>query len=108
MEKMLKRDKGITVADLRGNRELRNDIVGNMHPNLVGEVTGIRGDISGISGNVTGIYGDVSGIIGEVTDIYGYITGIRGDATGISGDLDSCKITDADRVSGINLSLIHI
>ena len=58
MEKMLKRSKGITVADLRNSRLLRDDIIGGIHPDLVGDVTGIRGDVSGIRGDVTGIRGD--------------------------------------------------
>lgn len=36
--------------------------------------------------------------------IMGNVSGIRGDVSGITGDVDDCKITDNERIVGININ----
>lgn len=83
------------------------------HPELLGGVTGLRGDASELWGDaselwgdVTGLRGNVTGIWGDVTDLRGNVTGLRGDATGLRGDLDACEITDAERKHGIDVATL--
>ncbi len=49
MKKALKKIARITVAMLRENRELIRDLIGDIHPELWGDCSGLWGDCSGLS-----------------------------------------------------------
>ena len=50
----------------------------------------LSGDVSGLSGDVSGLSGDVSGLSGDVSEI--------------RGNVDDCKISNEERIRGIDIS----
>ncbi|HUX00606.1 MAG TPA: hypothetical protein VMY35_06445 [Phycisphaerae bacterium] len=69
-----------------------------------GPPPGVRGDLTGVRGDLTGVRGDLSGVWGDVSGVRGDLSGVRGDLNGVWGDVDDCKLTNADRRIGVEIT----
>lgn len=68
----------ITVEALRANRSLRVEIIGEISPDLSG----------------------------DVSDLWGDVTRLRGNVTDLSGDVDECEISDEEREAEIDIATL--
>ena len=76
----------ITVAQLRDDRSLRPDIIGEIHPELRGVIhPDLRGNLSGLRGE---IHPELRGEI----------------PAGARGSLDACELTDDERAAVVNIA----
>lgn len=60
----------------------------------------MKKELKRIKNKITGMH---EGIWGDVSCIRGNVTGISGDVSGIRGNIDNCRITKAERESGIDI-----
>ena len=106
----------ITVAQLRADRSLRPDIIGEIHRELCGEINpGLWGNLSGMRGE---IHPELRGEIhrelwGEIhPELRGNLSGLWGDLSGLCGvipagargSLDACELTDDERAAVVNIA----
>ena len=89
--------KCLKKLELKIYHVVKGEKIDGVHAGVYGDVTGIWGDVTDIEGYVSSIYGDVTGIEGNVTGIEGYVSGI-------CGDVNDAKLTDNERLSGIDVS----
>ena len=71
-----------------------------------GPPPGVRGNLTGVCGNLTGVCGDLTDVRGNLTGVRGNLTGVCGNLTDVWGNVDVCEITDAERQSGVDVSLL--
>ena len=83
----------IPVAQLRANRSLRPDIIGEIHPELWGVIQPeLWGEINReLRGNLSELWGNLSGLRGEIP-------------AGARGNLDACELTDDERAAAVNIA----
>ena len=85
----------ITVAQLRADRSLRPDIIGEIHPELRGVIhPELRGDLSWLCGEINpGLWGNLSGMRGVIhRELRGDLSWLRGEINPeLRGDLSELR-----------------
>jgi hypothetical protein len=91
----------ISVNELRNNRSLRPDLVGEINPSLQGCISPkLTGDISNkfgcimedVTGDISKVNGYITWVFGDMSHISGNVSGEAGDVSGLRFNTNKCEI----------------